>query len=464
METSVTREQLWRRIAWTIAFIALLLCAIRAVSRPLDGDFKLHWEFGRRINAGEFLYAGGHHIPYPPFWAAAHSPVALLPLRAAKALLFPVGVAGLAALVWMLRRLMPSERAFWACAIAIFLASRFLVRDMAELGVNTLLVMLTWASVYLWTRKRDVLAGVPLGLAIALKCTPALVAVFFLWKRQWRVAFAAGVAALLFTLSPVLWQGVDSYANHMKTWISNIWVGFGGSDPSVGVLGPEAAKNMSLRPTLARYLMQLPPDHPGRAAHPLYVDVFQFSPAVAGVVVKIILGALLIAILWASRDRVISRDDPRIVWEFAAVSLLMLLASPITWGQHCVAVLPACYFIAARWLNGVPSARWMQVLLGFYLVAVLLLNRGLVGRKFSALLESYHVETFAILGLLFIVLGCRRGKPRNRHSHRAAYEAKVSVCIDSFNYGRFLPEAIESVLEQSLHGLRADYLGRLFHG
>ena len=26
---------------------------------------------------------------------------------------------------------------------------------------------------------------------------------------------------------------------------------------------------------------------------------------------------------------------------------------------------------------------------------------------------------------------------------------KVSVCIDSFNYGRFLPEAIESVLRQS---------------
>lgn len=26
---------------------------------------------------------------------------------------------------------------------------------------------------------------------------------------------------------------------------------------------------------------------------------------------------------------------------------------------------------------------------------------------------------------------------------------KISVCIDSFNYGHFLPEAIESVLEQS---------------
>src|SRR4051812_32835970 len=28
--------------------------------------------------------------------------------------------------------------------------------------------------------------------------------------------------------------------------------------------------------------------------------------------------------------------------------------------------------------------------------------------------------------------------------------SKVSVCIDSFNYGRFLPEAIESVIRQSL--------------
>jgi glycosyltransferase involved in cell wall biosynthesis len=26
----------------------------------------------------------------------------------------------------------------------------------------------------------------------------------------------------------------------------------------------------------------------------------------------------------------------------------------------------------------------------------------------------------------------------------------VSVCIDSFNYGRFLPQAIESALDQSL--------------
>jgi alpha-1,2-mannosyltransferase len=174
------------------------------------------------------------------------------------------------------------------------------------------------------------------------------------------------------------------------------------------VLGPEPLQNMSLRPTLARYLMRLPEGHPGRAAHPLYFDFFNFSPAAAGVAVKVVLGSLTVAVLWLSRERVADRRDERVLWEFAAVSLLMLLASPITWGQHSVAVLPACYFIAVRWLRQLPFRRWMYVLLAFYVLFVLVLNRGVVGRELSLLLTSYHVETFAILALLFVVLGCRR--------------------------------------------------------
>jgi alpha-1,2-mannosyltransferase len=406
MASLIEREWLWRRVVLGIAAVALLLTAVRAITRPLDGDFKLHWEFGRRINAGEFLYAGGHHIPYPPFWAAAHSPVALLPLPVAKAVLFPVGVAAVALLVWLLMRLKAGP--FWAAAAGLLLASRFLVRDMAELGVNTALVALTWLAIYLWSRGRDVVAGVPLGLAIALKCTPAIFAAFFLWKRQWRVAFASGAAALLFTLSPILWQGAGEYQRHMETWARNAWQGFGGSDPSVGVLGPEPVQNMSLRPSLTRYLMTLPEGHPGRVDHPLYFDFFSLSPAAAGLIVKVVLVGLIGAVLWVSRKPPTNRQDARLWWEFAAIGVLMLLLSPITWGQHSVAVLPACYFIAAHWLRGGRMPRWAPVLLAFYVLAVLVLNRGLVGRRFSLLLESYHVETFAIVGLLFVVLGCRR--------------------------------------------------------
>ena len=408
---------MWRRVVILIGILSLLVCAVRAISRPTDGDFKLHWEFARRFLAGEFLYTGGLHVPYPSFWAMAHAPAALLPMPIAKAVLFPVGVVALAVLLWTLRQLAASAffldraQSFWVTTLALFLAARYLVRDMAELGVNTALVALTWMGIYLWTRRRDWLGGASLGFAIALKCTPAIFVAYFLWKRQWRMVATTCVAAALFTLAPILWQRPASYSSHMTTWSAKVWKGFGGANPSAGVLGPEQLQNMSLRPALARYLVHLPAGHPGRASHPLYFDALNLSPTAAGWVIRIALVTLLATVMWWTRRPIVNRNDPRLLWELAAVSILMLLFSPITWGQHCVALMPACYFISALLIARGGLSRWMSVLLAAYVLFVLLLSRDLVGRDLSLLLGSYHIETFAILGLLAVVLGCLRLPP-----------------------------------------------------
>ncbi|MGZ5504259.1 MAG: glycosyltransferase family 87 protein [Chthoniobacterales bacterium] len=409
-----TREPLWRRIVIAAAILIVLASAFRAISKPWDGDFKLHWEFGRRFLTGEFLYAGGHDLPYPPFWAMAHAPAAFLSMPIAKAILFPIGIAALAILLGTLRRLaapafsLDQTRAFWVAAAAIFLSGRFVIRDMAELGVNTALVTLSWLAIYLWTQRRDLLAGTSLGLAIALKCTPVIFVGYFLWKRQWRMVAATCAATAFFTLSPIVWQGPTSYCNHMSIWSMNAWKGFGSVDPSVGVLGPEPPQNMALRPALARYLMHLPAEETSRAAQASYVDFLDMRPATAGWVIRIILIVLLAAFMWWSRKPFVRRDDPRLLWEFAAVSILMLLVSPITWGQHCVALIPPCYFISALIVMRGELPRWMVGLLVVYLVFVPLLSRDLVGRDLALLLGSYHVETFSILGLLAVVLGCPR--------------------------------------------------------
>jgi hypothetical protein len=86
----------------------------------------------------------------------------------------------------------------------------------------------------------------------------------------------------------------------------------------------------------------------------------------------------------------------------------MLLFSPITWGQHCVAVIPACYFISALFLARGQFPRWMVALLGVYILFVVVLSRDLVGRAHSLLLASYHVETFSILILLALVIAAAR--------------------------------------------------------
>lgn len=375
-----------------LALIVVVICAVRTISKTADGDFKLHWEFGRRFLAGEFLYTHPH--PYPPFWAMVHAPLALLPLPVAKAVLFPAGVAALAGLISILGRMASAEfeldatKGFWVATFALVLASRYVIRDMAEVGANTSLVLLTWLAIYLWRRKRDALAATSLGAAIALKCTPALFAAFFLWKRQWRMAGLTAAATAGFTLAPMIWQGPASYTAHLRTWASSAWLATNSIDPNA-VTAWDPLRNMSLGATLGTYLETS-------------------TPAVRRGLVTITLLALVCTVFGWCHRRPSARDDPRLVWEFSAVGIVMLLLSPVTWGQHCVALLPACYFVVALIITRRQLPGWMWVLLGTYVLFVLVLSRDVVGRDLALRLGSYHIETLAMLGLLAVVLGARR--------------------------------------------------------
>src|SRR2546421_8123012 len=103
---ALARHELrWRRIAIAAAVMVLVGCAIRAFLRIHDGDFKIHWETGRRFLAGEFLYAQGHDFPYPPILGMLFAPAATLPMAVAKVLFYPLGVAALLILLETLRRL-----------------------------------------------------------------------------------------------------------------------------------------------------------------------------------------------------------------------------------------------------------------------------------------------------------------------------------------------------------------------
>jgi hypothetical protein len=371
------------------------------------GDFPYHWEWGRRFVAGEFLYAGGFHIPYPPFWAMAHAPLTALPVRAAQVLVFPLAVAGLALVLWILdrltRRLWPLNRPglFWANAAALFLTSRFLLHDLAHSGGNSLLLFLVWAGIYLWATRREWAGGACLGLAIALKCTPALFLAYFAWKRQWRMAGAAALGALLLTLAPILRQGPSDYARHMSFWAGNVWKGISAVDPSIGVLGPEPANNISLRPALGRLLSRFS----GAAPSPELL-------ALESWVIRLAQGLLLVAAAWAFRGRA-ERDSERTLFELAAVGLLALLLSPITWRQHFVSILPAVYLLVRRAIARAAASVGASLLLAAYAVAAIVLNRTVTGAQLQSWMDSWSVLTFCLLGLLVATIAAARGSPRN---------------------------------------------------
>src|SRR5262245_19697770 len=95
-----SHQKFWQRAAIATLAIVLAIQASRLVGKA-RGDFNLHWELGRRLVAGEFIYhdsEAGQRLrasgetdvdrpldhPYPPFWALAHAPLTFMPMNVAQ--------------------------------------------------------------------------------------------------------------------------------------------------------------------------------------------------------------------------------------------------------------------------------------------------------------------------------------------------------------------------------------------
>jgi hypothetical protein len=86
------------------------------------------------------------------------------------------------------------------------------------------------------------------------------------------------------------------------------------------------------------------------------------------------------------------------------MNILMLLYSPITWGQHCVALIPAVYFICARYSTGKPVPRWITGTMAGVVFIFITVNRSIIGTTLSDLAESYHVITICMIALVAVSL------------------------------------------------------------
>ena len=199
-------------------------------------------------------------------------------------------------------------------------------------------------------------------------------------------------------------MGPASYSQHMGFWIQTVRLGTSEPHPVRGVLGDDEPGNLALRPALGRLLVGLPPTHKGHIDSPWRFQPVDLPPEAAGTIIKGVMLLLLGAVALAMTRQAPSREGTTILWEAAAVSILLLLFSPITWRQHCVGVLPAMTLIAWRRVARGPSGPWVRAGIAFYIVCVLILDRGVIGRDFTLLLDSYGITAWALLALLALVM------------------------------------------------------------
>jgi Glycosyltransferase family 87 len=161
-----------------------------------------------RFADGEWLQVNSRFI-YPPSSLFLFSPLSHLPYKVAK-VVWSTFMALL--MVWLLMILRDRyPRAQWI-ALGLFL-SLPMAANVDNGQVDILIFALTLAVFYV---SRPWLAGLCLGLAIAIKVSPVLILLWLLATRRWKAALFAILSAAALTLASIRVWGLDRHREFIQ--------------------------------------------------------------------------------------------------------------------------------------------------------------------------------------------------------------------------------------------------------
>ncbi|OBF52314.1 glycosyltransferase 87 family protein [Mycolicibacterium monacense] len=322
---STRRTPAWApTLAWR-TFCLLTLAALGWAGWRLLGetpyriDIDVYRMGGRAWLDGSPLYAdgamfateGGLDLPftYPPLAAIVFSPFAVMSLPAASAVITAITLLLLiVAVLIVLTRLdvwTPGRRIWLAAAIvapAVVLLEP--IRANFDFGqINVVLMTLVIADCV--PRRTPWPRGVLLGVAIALKLTPAVFLLYFLLRRDTRALLVSAASVVVMTLLGFALAWRDSWEYWTETVRNTDRIGTATLNTNQNIAG-----------TLARFGVG---------------EDLRFILWVVGCF------AVLGLTVWAAR-RVLRADEP--VLALVCVAMFGLVVSPVSWSHHWVWSLP----------------------------------------------------------------------------------------------------------------------------
>ena len=200
-----------------------------------------------------------------------------------------------------------------------------MVYNFFMLQINVFILFLLSAGFYLHTKDKKAASGLLFGLAGAIKAYPGIFAIYFLLRKQWKTAFSTIVSGILFTLSPIIFYGVDRYLKLMESWLS---LSFG----KPFIVGYIRHNNQSLYAFWERLLAhQLSITQPAS----VLIKAMTYSSILA-------IFATIVIIICRRRYRAGSFDS---LIEIAIFCIMMIIFAPIAWIHYWVLLFPASAII-----------------------------------------------------------------------------------------------------------------------
>ncbi|SFT05421.1 glycosyltransferase family 87 protein [Saccharopolyspora flava] len=321
-----------------VALGLLLLTPRAGLDEESAIDYQVYrWAVHTWLAGGDIMNTAptvsiGRVLPwvYPPFALLPLTPLALLPFSAGLFVLYLLDLLAIGGSLYLVtRRLWPAvgTRGALAAAMALLPLTLFLEPVYSSFGlgqVNILLMGLVMADCLAesprWPR------GLLIGIAAAIKLTPAAFLLFLVLRKDYRAAVVAVVTAALATLSGF----ALNYSAAVEYWF--------GKGPAHGVSGSAFHTNQSIMGALSRF------EFPAPVQNGLWL--------VAAV-------AATVAVAFAIR-----RVEPALA--VSSNALLALLISPTSWSDHWVWCAPGLlvllgYAVRRRSVGWLVAAGWTLV-------------------------------------------------------------------------------------------------------
>jgi hypothetical protein len=314
----------------TTAITFTLLPFVRFLRSGTDMDYRTWFDAGQTVLRGGEIYPRGQDFPfmYPPTCAL----LLALPAFFGKAALILI-LSSLNTMAWILcirfsSALMSELRAQNApIVIATFIVMPF-VWSSYHLGQPSLVLLVLMLGAFLSLRHRhEILTGVLVALAVAIKAFPLLAILYLVYRRYWVASISLVIAlVILFFLLPIPFRGWHQTLNDARDWQRGM-LRYEQSGIAQRPARGYSWKNQSIFGVTNRLLRRVSVDDEPNP--PAYANVADLDFRTINIV--IIATALLLGLSFVvamPRQRA-PEGDAR---EFAALLILILIFTPLAFG------------------------------------------------------------------------------------------------------------------------------------
>ncbi|MCP3063125.1 DUF2029 domain-containing protein [Myxococcus sp. K38C18041901] len=216
----------WARWLWWLVLAVLLVAAVAVGQHPRRGvDFRVYLTAAERFMEGTDLYRvsdGTMPFKYAPITAPLFIPFSLMPSRMAVALWNVGSILALIAVARLTRRAPHGAGEAppwsWGPALATIALLPAFTFELFYGQVDVVMLLLVVVSALGAERGQVWRPGAAFAVAFLLKPPAALIGLFFLWRRHWKVIGATAVFGVLLCLPTLARYGWDGTLAQFQMW------------------------------------------------------------------------------------------------------------------------------------------------------------------------------------------------------------------------------------------------------